>query len=88
MQQLKKLICALIALAILLAMLTACGNTSDKVSDAENNTSGIVDEPPPGAETSATVSVDAQDRARETGEGTESYTGQGRILVQKWIDSL
>ena len=77
----KKLICVIIALAILLVMLSACGNTSGISLDAENNTSGIVDEPPPDAETSATVSVDAQDVTQETDKGTESYTEQGRILV-------
>ena len=81
MQRLKKLICAIFALIILLAMLTACGNTSGIALDAENNTSGIVDEPPPDAETSATVSVDAQDVTQETDKDTGSYTEQGRILV-------
>ena len=77
----KKLIYAIFALTVLLAMLTACGNTSDITSDAENNTSGIVDELPPDAETSATVSVDTQNGSQETGEGTGSYSEQGRILV-------
>ena len=81
MQRLKKLIYAIFALTVLLAMLTACGNTSDIASDAENNSSGIVDEPPPDAETSTTVSVDAQDVTQETDKDTGSYTEQGRILV-------
>ena len=62
-------------------MQTACGNISDKASDAQSNTSGTVDEPSPDAETSATVSVDTQNGSQETGEGNGGYTEQGRILV-------
>ena len=81
MLRLKKLICAVLALIILPVMLPACGNTSDKWLDSENDTSGIISEPPFDAVTSATVPADTPDEPHEAGGNAGPYIEQGRILV-------